>query len=150
MLLARSRKRSWILARSLRVPTHLGCLSKEPGRPSRPDVSPDERPSPFVISVFARVETNLLFARFHWFFRSKEDQEPGSPQFFSVLQEDEEHPRTVGGLRTFSMAYALRATLLCPKVYNMEENSNYRCVKGLTSERQKLLLQAPRMEAKSG
>ena len=125
-------------------------LIKEPGRPRRPDVSPVERPSPVMISVFARIATNLLFARFDWLFRSKEDQEPGSPQFFSVLQEDEGHPRTVGGLRTFSMAYALRATFLCPNVYNMEENSNYRWVKGLTSERQKLLLQAPRMEAKSG
>ena len=72
-------------------PPRLSILTKEPGRPSRPDISSVERPSPFVISVFARVETNLLFARFHWFFRSKEDQEPGSPQFFSVLHEDEEH-----------------------------------------------------------
>ena len=72
-------------------PPRLSILTKEPGRPSRPDVSPVERPSPFEYLGFAGVETNMLFARSDWFFGSKEDQEPGSPQFFSVLQEGEEH-----------------------------------------------------------
>ncbi|GMP34584.1 hypothetical protein CsSME_00007396 [Camellia sinensis var. sinensis] len=72
-------------------PPRLSILSKEPGCPSRPDVSPVERPSPFVISIFAGFETNTLFARSDWFFGSKEDQEPGSLQSFSVLQEEEEH-----------------------------------------------------------
>ncbi|KAF5933909.1 hypothetical protein HYC85_030080 [Camellia sinensis] len=68
-------------------PPRSSKLTKEFGRPSRPDVSPVERPIPFAISVFAGVGTNMLFARLDWFFGSNEDQEPGPPQFFSVLQE---------------------------------------------------------------
>ena len=91
------------------MPNHLGCLIKELGRPSRPDVSPVERPSPLVISVFAMIGTNTLFARFGWFFGSKEGPEPGSPQFFSVLQEDEEHQEQ---WEVWDVFYGL-----CPKSY---------------------------------
>ena len=90
-------------------PPRLSILSKEPGRPSGPDVSPVERPSPFVISVFTVVEANMLFARFDWFFGSKKDQEPGSPQFFNVLQEDEEHQE--------QWEFWDRFYGLCPKCY---------------------------------
>ncbi|GMP59369.1 hypothetical protein CsSME_00022668 [Camellia sinensis var. sinensis] len=68
-------------------PPRSSKLTKELGRPSRLDVSPVERPIPFAISVFAGVETNMLFARLDWFFGSNEDQEPSPPQFFSVLRE---------------------------------------------------------------
>ncbi|KAF5955079.1 hypothetical protein HYC85_007935 [Camellia sinensis] len=44
-------------------PPRSSKLTKELGRPSRPDVSPVERPIPFAISIFAGVETNMLFAR---------------------------------------------------------------------------------------
>ena len=61
------------------------------------------------ISVFAGLETNMLLARSDWFFGSKEAKEHESLQFFTVLQEEEEHQEQ---WKVWDGFYGL-----CPKSY---------------------------------